>query len=77
VLLKFPGGVQITVIGNCQGGLLVLLCPSDQIVDPVRAVEERVFGMAVEVYEGHRDEDSDRRHISKENLRRRSSSKDI
>jgi hypothetical protein len=31
----------------------------DQVVDPIRAVEERIFGMAVKVYEGHREEDSD------------------
>ena len=63
LLLKLPGGVQITVIGNRQGGLLELLGPPDQVFDPVCAVEEGVFGMAVEVYEGHREEDSDPRHM--------------
>ena len=63
VLLELPGCMQITVIGNRQGGLLEFLGPSDQIVDPVRAVEKGVFGMAVEVYEGHREEDSDPRHM--------------
>jgi hypothetical protein len=41
--------------------LLELLGPSDQVFDPVRAIEEGVLGMAMEVYEGHREEDSDRR----------------
>jgi hypothetical protein len=48
------------VIGNRQRGLLELLGPPDQVFDPVRAIEEGVFGMAMEVYEGHREEDSDR-----------------
>src|ERR1051326_4126627 len=43
MLLKLPGSVQITVVGNRQGGLLELFSPPDQIVDPVRAVEEGVF----------------------------------
>jgi hypothetical protein len=51
--------VQITVVRDSQGRLLELESPSDQVVDPVRAVEERVLGVAVEVYEGHREEDSD------------------
>jgi hypothetical protein len=63
MLLKLPGSVQITVVGNRQGGLLELFSPPDQIVDPVRAVEEGVFGMAMKVYEGHREEDSDDRAV--------------
>jgi hypothetical protein len=45
--------VQVTVIGNGQSRLLELLGSPDQVVDPVRAVEERVLGMAVEMDEGH------------------------
>ena len=43
LFLEIPGCVQITMIGNRQGGLLELLGSSDQVFDPVRAVEERVF----------------------------------
>jgi hypothetical protein len=53
--------VQITVVGNRECGLLELLGSPDQVIDPIRAIEEGIFGMAVEVYEGHREEDSDRR----------------
>src|SRR6266480_7993356 len=43
LFLEIPGCVQITMIGNRQGGLLELLGSPDQVFDPVRAVEERVF----------------------------------
>ena len=46
------------MIGDRQRGLLELLRAADQIVDPVRAVEERVFRVAMEVDEGHLGEDS-------------------
>src|SRR5262245_8779476 len=58
LLLKLPGGVEITMISDCQPGLLELLRPPDQIVDPVRAVEERVLRVAMEMNEGHLGQDS-------------------
>jgi hypothetical protein len=45
--------MQVTVVGNREGRLFQLLCPADQIIDPVGSIQERVFGMAVEVDEGH------------------------
>ena len=50
--------MEVTVIGDRQRGLLELLRAADQIIDPVRAVEERVFRVAMEVDEGHLGEDS-------------------
>ena len=55
LLLKFPGRVQIAVVRDGQGGLFELLRPGNQVFDPVRAVEERILGMAVQVYEAHRN----------------------
>ena len=60
LLLELPGRVEVTVIGDRQRRLLELLRPADQVVDPVGAVEEGVFGVAVEVNEGHHAEDSGR-----------------
>jgi hypothetical protein len=51
--------VQVTVVGDRQGGLLEIKGAPDEIFDPVRAVEQGILRMAVEVYEGHREEDSD------------------
>ena len=48
------------MIGDRQRGLLELLGALDQIVDPVGAVEERVFRVAMEMDEGHLGEDSGR-----------------
>src|SRR5919112_748274 len=53
LLLEFPRGVHVTVVGNRQRGLLELLGASDQTVDPVGAVEERVFGVAVQMDKRH------------------------
>ena len=47
------------MIGDGQGGLLQLLRALDQVVDPIGAVEEGELGVAVQVDEGHREEDSD------------------
>ena len=60
LLLELPGGVQVAVIGDRQGGLLELLGAPDQVIDPVGAVEERVFRVAMQMNEGHLDEDSGR-----------------
>src|SRR5439155_24719795 len=56
--LEFPGGVEIPVIGDRQGRLLELDGTLDQVIDPVCAIEERVFRVAMEVNEGHIAEDS-------------------
>src|SRR5689334_6735859 len=58
LLLKLPGGVEITMVGDRQPGLLELLRPPDQVIDPVRAVEERVLRVAMEMNEGHLGQDS-------------------
>ncbi len=57
-LLEVPGRVQIPVVGNSQRRLLELLRASDEVADPVRAVEERILRVAMEMDEGHLDEDS-------------------
>ena len=41
------------MVGERQGGLLEFLRARYQVIDAVRAVEERVLGVAVEVDEGH------------------------
>ena len=46
------------MVGDREGGLLELLGARDQVVDPVRAVEQRVLGVAVQVDEGHRAGDN-------------------
>ena len=53
LLLELPRRVQVAVIGDREGRLLELLGPADQVVDPVRAVQQRVLGVAVEMDEGH------------------------
>ena len=53
LFLELPSAVKVTVIGYGEGWLLELQRLRDEIVDPVCAVEKRVFGMAVEVDEGH------------------------
>ena len=42
------------MIGDGEGGLLQLARAHDEIIDAVRAVEERVFGVAVKMDERHR-----------------------
>ena len=51
--LELPGPVEVTVIGYGERWLLELQRLRDQIIDPVCTVEKGVFGMAVEVDEGH------------------------
>jgi hypothetical protein len=45
--------VEIPVVGDREGRLFELDGPGNQVVDPVCAIEQRVLGVAVEVYEGH------------------------
>ena len=54
LLLELPGGVQVAVIGDGERRLLELLRALDQVLDAVGAVEEREFGVAVEMDERHR-----------------------
>ena len=48
------------MIGDRQRGLLELERPRDQVIDPVGAIEEGVFRVAVEMDEGHYRNNSDR-----------------
>jgi hypothetical protein len=40
--LERPGGVEVTVVGDCQRRLLELERALYEIVDPVRSVEQRI-----------------------------------
>ena len=51
--LELPSPVQVTVIGYGEGWLLEFLRLRDEIIDAICAIEKGVFGMAVEVDEGH------------------------
>ena len=51
--LELPSPVKVTVIRYGKGWLLEFQRLRDEIIDAVCAVEKGVFGMAVEVYEGH------------------------
>ena len=51
--LELPRPVKVTVIGYGEGRLLELQRSVDEIIDAVGAVEKRVFGVAMEVDEGH------------------------
>ena len=53
LLLELPGGMEVTVIGNGEGGLLEFQGTPDQVVNPVGAVEQRILGMTMEMYERH------------------------
>jgi hypothetical protein len=45
--------VHVTVIGDRERRHLEVLGALDQIVDTIRAVEERILGVAVQVNERH------------------------
>jgi len=45
--------VEVSVVGDGQGGLLELLRPRYQVINAICAVEERVLRVAVEMNEGH------------------------
>ncbi|MEO7520328.1 MAG: aminopeptidase, partial [Gemmatimonas sp.] len=47
--------MHVTVIGDRECGLLVELGARDQIIDAVRAVEERIFGVAMQMHERHEE----------------------
>lgn len=51
LLLKVPRAVKISVICDRQGGLFELLGAADQIANSIGTVEQRVFGMTVEMDE--------------------------
>jgi hypothetical protein len=51
--LELPRPVKVTVIGYREGWLFELERSADEIVNPVCTVEKGVFGVAVEVDEGH------------------------
>src|SRR5471032_1440114 len=59
-LLELPCGMQIPMIGDRQRRLLEFERPVDQVIDAIRAVEEGVLRMAVEMDERHYGKDSDR-----------------
>ena len=52
--------MEIPVIRDRQRGLLELERPRDQVIDAVRAIEEGVLRVAVEMDEGHLRKNSDR-----------------
>ena len=49
--LEFPGAVHVAMIGDGESGLLEFERPLDQIINPVCAVEKRIFGVAVQMNE--------------------------
>ena len=51
--LKVPRAVKVTVIGYRERWLFELQRSRDEIIDAVCAVEKGVFGVAVQVNEGH------------------------
>ena len=53
LFLELPSPVQVTVIGYSEGWLLEFQRLRYEVIDAVCAVEKGVFGMAVEVDEGH------------------------
>jgi hypothetical protein len=52
MFLELPGPVQVTMIGDRERRHLELLGARDEAVDAIGAIEQRVFGMAVEMDEG-------------------------
>ena len=51
LLLEVPGAVKISVIGDRECRLFELLRAADQIANAIGTVEQRIFGMAVEMDE--------------------------
>lgn len=51
--LELPRRVKVTVIGYGEGRLFELESSTDEIVDPVCAVEKGVFRVTMEMNEGH------------------------
>lgn len=52
-LLKRPGTVQVPVIGYGERRLLQLDRPPHEVLEPVGAIQQRVLGVAMKVYERH------------------------
>src|SRR6185437_9985139 len=52
-LLEFPGGMHVPVVGYGQRRLLEFERPGDQVLDAVRAIEQGIFRVTVEMNEGH------------------------
>jgi hypothetical protein len=61
LFLEFPRSVEVAVVGDGERRLLELLRAANQIINPVRSIEERVLGVAMEMDEGHLEEVSRRR----------------
>ena len=53
LFLEVPCSVKVAVIGDRQSGLFELQRSTEEITDAVCTVEKRVFGVAMEVDEGH------------------------
>ncbi len=53
LLLELPGAEQVAVVGEGERGHAERDRPVDQIVDPVRAVEQRVLAVRVKMNELH------------------------
>ena len=51
--LELPRRMEVTVVGNGEGGLFELERPFDQVIDSIGAVEKGVFRVTVKVNEGH------------------------
>ena len=47
IFLEGPGSEKAPVVGECQSRHFEFLCPPDQVRDPVRSVQEGVFGVGV------------------------------
>jgi hypothetical protein len=53
LLLKFPGGVQIAVVRYRERWLFQLLRSRNKTLYAIGSVQERIFGVAMQVYERH------------------------
>jgi hypothetical protein len=51
--LELPRPVHVAMIGDCEGRHFELERPFDQVIDSICAVEEGIFGVTVEMDEGH------------------------
>ena len=52
-LIEGDHAIHVTMVGDCQGGHAELRRPLDQVLDTGGAIEQRVFGVHVEVGERH------------------------
>jgi hypothetical protein len=51
--LEFPRAVHVPMVGDRESGLLEFERSLDQVIDPICAVQEGIFGMTVKMNEGH------------------------